>query len=226
MNDPQNLQAAGRPQKRRGGCLPGCLITVLVLVVVAVGVGWWFLGKPITAFASAIRDIDRIEKLDTSVTNRDSYSPPASGELSENQVQSYVNVLAGIRSDMENRLEVLVEKYEELGGEQPQLTDIPRFAEAYADVIGLLGQARQSQVDALNSQNLSLEEYRWIRAQVLAASGLSGEVGDFTGILSSLGGDGSSTSRPEGTPVEANRELLENFDLDLGEYGALTVLGF
>lgn len=214
------------PQKRRSGCLPGCLIGVLVVVLAGVGIGWWFLGKPVMAFTKAIRDITRIEELDTRVSNRASYDPPASGELTETQVASYLNVLKGIRSDMENRLETLAEKYEELGGEQPQLLDIPRFAEAYADVIGLLGEARESQVNALNAEQLSLGEYRWIRGQVLAASGLTGEAADFAGILGSLGGSSSTAGTPSATPNDANRELLRAYGEDLKEYGALTMLGF
>lgn len=225
MNSTVTPLPAGQKRKRGGGCLSGCLIGALAFVLLTVGVGWWFLGKPVRAFTTAIRDLGQIEKIDRQIANRSGYTPPSDGELSTRQVESYVNVLGGIHADLKNRVDVLAEKYEQLGGKQPSLVDIPRFAEAYADVIGLLGEARAAQVQALNSQNLSLAEYQWIRGQVLTASGLVGEAADFSSVLGALSG-GSTTPVQAGTFHVANRELLERYSDELQEYGALTILGF
>ena len=221
-------QTQANPNKSGSGSkvLAGCLIAVAVVVVLLAGAAWWFVGRPISQVAKSAQELTRIGALDEQVVNRSSFTPPAGGVLDEQQLQRYVGVLESIRGSMEARFRELEERYEQVGTERPGLMDIPRMAGAYADFIGLLGDARSAQVAAINEYGFSLEEYSWTRRSVLQAAGLNGADYDIGNFLTALGGEGDLDRAGAAVQVpEANRELVGQFREQLGELSVLAVLG-
>lgn len=216
-----------RNSRSRGSkALGGCLLVVAVLLVVIVAAGWWFVGRPLVQFTGSVNQITEIQSMSQQLTNRSTYSPPASGELEAAQVDRYMNVLADIRNEMQTHLTALEERYEQFGTEQPTLMDIPRLAGAYADFIGLIGQARQAQVNALNQHGFSEAEYSWTRREVLRAAGMQGYGYDLNTYLGALGGAGNLQGSGDNAPAPAeNVELVREYGSQLNELGVIAILG-
>lgn len=225
MNNAPSLN----PNPSRGNrFVGGCLITLAVVLVILAVLAWWFVGRPLGQVTNSARELARIGAMDVQLTNRAAFTPPPGGELEERQVERYLAVLESIRDDLQSGFASLETRYEQIGTERPQLMDIPRLAGAYAEFIGLIGLARESQIRALNEQGFSEGEYTWTRRQVLRAAGLQGSEYDIGNFLTALGGQNSLTSNPTapGDAPQANLELVQSLQPRLGELGVLAVLGF
>ena len=213
----------------RGGSrwLIGCLGVVLVLFVLIGVAGWWFVIRPFQQMAAAVQEVATIQQLDQRVTRTDPYTPPEDGELSDEQMARYVRVLRGVRDDLDARFVELQRRYEDIGGRQPQLMDVPRLASAYVDLIRLLVRAKEAQVAALNAEDFSLEEYRWVRGQVLVAAGMQGAGYDLSSFVQALA-DGRDPTAPPPAPSAApaaNRQLVQDHAEELNDLAFLALLG-
>ena len=196
----------------------GCLGVLVVLAVAGGGIAWFKVIKPGMEFAGGIAELGReYSELNESIDNRSGFTPPAEGELNEDRFQRFLAAQRQMRNELEGRLSELQEKYESLEDEiderggQASLGDMMA---AYGDLTGLLIDAKRAQVEALNSQNFSLQEYTWVRDQVYRAIGESVAV---AAVSNGAGGGGEyETSIPEATRemVEPHREeLLEGHAL-------------
>lgn len=215
-----------RKSGRGNRALGGCLITVAILLLIIVAAGWWFVGRPLAKFSGSVQQIAEIQSMDRQLTNRSAFTAPANNELDASQVDRYMSVLGDIRTEMQAHLTVLEERYEQFGTEQPTLMDIPRLAGAYSDFIGLIAQARQAQINALNAHNFSAEEYGWTRREVLRAAGIQGAGYDLNTYLGALGGAGSLEGSRDSTPPPAgNVELVREYGSELNELGVIAILG-
>lgn len=185
----------------------GCGAVFLVLFVAGAGVAWWFIGRPAASMVGAVRDVQRIESIREDIRNESAYQPPADGVLAEAQVRRYLDVQRAMRSRLEERVQTLRERYEEVDqqGRDPTPAEL---AQAWVDTTGLLVEATEAQVDALNAQDFSLDEYRWVRGQVLVAAGFAAPGYDITDLT----GDGPAPGEaiaPGATDVpEANVQLV------------------
>ena len=220
---------AGTAPRRGGGrWLFGCLGVVMLLLIVGGIAGWWFVLRPFQQMAAAVQEVATIQQLDQRITNVDPYTPPEDGELSEAQLERYVAVLRSVRDDLDVRLGELEQRYEDVGGRQPQLTDVPRLAGAYADLMRLMVRAKEAQVAALNEQGFSLDEYRWVRSEVLTAAGLQGADYDISSFVQALADGRDPTTAPAPVPaaaLAANRALVERHVDDLQELAFLALVG-
>lgn len=192
----------------------GCGVVFVVLFLAGAGVAWWFIGRPAGELLGSVRDVQRIERIRDDVRDQGPYAAPAGGVLEDGQVDRFLAVQDAMRERLEGRVEELRERYERI--EQRAGDPTPReLAQAAADVTGLLVEATRAQVDALNAQRFSLEEYRWVRARVLEAAGFAAAGYDVT----QLTGDGSpppadasptATVPPENVErVAPHRERIE-----------------
>jgi len=214
------------PRRRGSKALGGCLIVVAILLLGVAAAGWWFIGRPLVQFTSSLGQIDDIQAMSLQLNDRTSYAPPADGALQPQQLDRYLLVLGDIREEMQAHLQVLEQRYEQFGTEQPGLLDIPRLAGAYADFIGLIGQARQAQINALNRHGFSESEYGWTRREVLRAAGMQGATYDLNAYLTALGGSGDLQSQLDRqAPPQGNVELVRERQAELGELGFLALLG-
>jgi hypothetical protein len=186
----------------------GCGVVFVVLFLAGAGVAWWFIGRPAASVVGAVRDVQRIESIREGVRDTSRYQPPADGVLGGGQVERYLDVQRAMRARLEERVETLRARYEEI--DQPGRTPNPaELAQAWADTTGLLVEATEAQVDALNAQDFSLAEYRWVRRQVLLAAGFPAPGYDVI----DLAGDGPAPDEaivPGASEVpEANVQLVE-----------------
>lgn len=184
----------------------GCGVVFVVLFLAGAGVAWWFIGRPAGELLGSVRDVQRIERIRDDVRDQGPYAAPADGVLEDGQVDRFLAVQDVMRERLEGRVEQLSERYERI--DQRAGDPTPReLAQAAADVTGLLVEATRAQVDALNAQRFSLQEYRWVRARVLEAAGFAAAGYDVT----QLTGDAalpSSDASPTATVPPANVERV------------------
>lgn len=188
----------------------GCGAVFLVLLVAGAGVAWWFIGRPAASMVGAVRDVQRIESIREEVRDTSSYQAPADGVLTGGQVERYMDVQRAMRSRLEERVETLRDRYEAIDDENRNPSPA-ELARAWADTTGLLVDATEAQVDALNAQDFSLEEYRWVRGQVLLAAGFAAPGYDITDLAGDGPSDGEAIA-PGATEVpEENVQLVEPY---------------
>ena len=151
--------------------LVGCLSIFAVLLVAGGIAAYAFLWRPARALLSSAQQIQQIEQLDRRVENRSSFTPPVDGLLETSDVERYLRVQDSMRSDLAGRMEELNDKYDQLqtADGRPRIRQI---LNAYADLFGLIRDAKEAQVAALNAEGFSLTEYAWVKREVLAAVGL------------------------------------------------------
>lgn len=152
----------------------GCLGVGLLVVVVGGFWGYYSFVKPMMGNLTTIQTAaQEINEKNNEIRNQSSYAPPQTGEISEDQVERFVSVQRDIRNGLEELLTELQEKYEELGQEFEQRD--PTFREMMnvgGDLMGLYADAKQVQVDALNEEGFSLEEYRFVQQSFYQALGV------------------------------------------------------
>lgn len=209
----------------------GCGIVVLLVGVCAVGVTY-YLYRQVSSTLSQYAELATVPDLERSVTNRSPFTPPATEELTDSQIEKLVQVQAAVRQRLGAQIADFEAKYKALAEkEQAAATDAPAILKAYADLARMWMDAKRSQVEALNAAGLSLEEYRWIRSQSYRALGMAyvdldiGKLVDEAkrGITSESAGRLSGAVSPEGP--ESNRIRLEKLRKTLEQNIALASFG-
>lgn len=195
----------------------GCLGVLVILTVAGVGVVWFKYGDDISAGIDAVQGVARLgpqlEELNESIDNRAAYAPPADGELGEDTFQRFLATQRQMRTELEGRLEELQSKYEALEQEIDERggqAGVGDMMSAYGDLTGLLIDAKRAQVEAMNAQNFSLQEYNWVRDQVYRAIGESVAV-------AAIAANPSTSTEFQATVPEATREMVEPYREELME---------
>nr|MBA3231297.1 hypothetical protein [Acidobacteriota bacterium] len=150
----------------------GCGVVVLLLAIAGAGVAYYVyrqIGATITQFA----EFAQVPDLERGVRNRAAFTPPVSGELTEQQVERLVRVQNRIRerlgerfAEFEQRHKTLLEK------DRANALDLPEVFAMYRGLATAWMDAKRQQVEALNEVSFSLEEYRWVRDRSYSALGL------------------------------------------------------
>lgn len=206
----------------------GCLAVVLVVAALGGAAFWWFIGRPLGQIARAAADVTQVVRLDERVRDRSTYAPPVDGLLAADQVERYVAVLGSVQASLEGRLGRLEERFELIDGTRPTWREVSSMAGAYADLLRLAVEAKEAQVEALNAQGFSLSEARWVRQEVLRATGLPGAAVDLGGYMQGL----SAGRAPDAlafdptTAPAPNRALVEGVRAQLDDAAVLLLLGF
>lgn len=153
----------------------GCGLALVIFGVTASVAAYYFVYRPARAFVSSMTDLGNMPELETALINKASFTPPAGSSLTEPQVRRFMAVQQTVKTQMGSRFSQLDAKYkaidEQSRGGQRSLR-IGEMVGAYQDLFGLIGDARRAQVDALNAQNFSKDEYNWVRTRVYEAAGL------------------------------------------------------
>ena len=155
--------------------LVGCLVTGLLLLVVGGGLFYWLVWPRISAaggnFMGQVDSLKKIGEAEQAVKNQSSFTAPADGKLSGAQVVAFVTIQQTISDKMGSDFALMEEKYKKMGEQNAKPADasLNGVMGAYADITSLMAKAKGAQVTGLNVQNMSMEEYRWIRNQVSAA---------------------------------------------------------
>ena len=153
----------------------GCGV-VIVVCAVAFWAGAYFFMSKARSYVGQLTEFTKITELDKNVANRAPFAPPASGELSDDQMKRFAAVQDSMHAKLGPRVDELKDKEDQVlklqQGEHRKATAAENFT-TITDLMKFVLEAKNAQVDALNQQHLSLDEYYWIRGRVYAAAGVS-----------------------------------------------------
>ena len=214
----------------------GCGILLVVLLVGGAVASYVIFNKVKSTVAefAALGEIPAIER---GVRNSATFMPPESGELTEAQVARYVKVQGQVRTLLGSRFDDFKTKYAELSKRmdsgQSNVFDSTAVISAYKDLARTYVDAKKAQVEALNAENFSLSEYRWVRQQAYAAVGMPVMDFDISKVIDDAT-SGRTPQQPQGpklggsiepTGPEVNKTLVAPHKKLLEDNAALTFFG-
>ena len=158
--------------------LTGCLI-VAVIAMIGLGVAGFYAYramKPVIENASNYMDKAReVTRLGEEIKIKSPYEPPKNGELTPAQVERFLAVQTRVRSDLGGQWAEIEKKSADIKAKasvSPKDWTLAEFTSVFSDIGSIWVAARKSQVNAINIQRFSEEEYEWVRARVYEAAGV------------------------------------------------------
>lgn len=209
----------------------GCGILLLLLGISAAGVAYYVYNR-ISSTLTQFAELGQVPELERGIRNRSPFVPRASEELTDSQIEKLLKVQSEVRRRIGERMVTFEAKYKTLAEkETATLRDAPALLAAYRDLAATWMEAKRSQIEALNSVELSLEEYRWIREQAYRALGVAyvdfdiGKIVDEArrGVTSEEPGRLRGSIGPAGP--ESNRTRIEKVRQQLEANVALASFG-
>lgn len=199
----------------------GCGLALLLVGIAGSVAFYYFVYKPARTFVASLSEIGQLAELDAKVANTQAFAAPSNDTLTDAQVRRFVAVQESLHARMGTRASELQAKYKAIDARGSENIGMAEAIGAYRDLFGIIGEAKKAQVDALNAQGFSVDEYTWVKTRFYEAAGVSVTGIDFrelagkvqSGDLKSLqemvtnagaavsdsvkaGAEGSSTSRP------------------------------
>jgi hypothetical protein len=208
----------------------GCGLAILITGIAAAGVAY-YLYRQVSSTVAQFAELAQIPDLERTIRNKTTFTPPSSEELTEGQVQKLVQVQTAVRTRLGERMASFEAKYKTLlEKKEASLSDATAIIAAYRDLASTWMDAKRSQIEALNTANLSLDEYRWIREQSYRALGQPFVDLDFGKLMQdaqngieSQAGALRGALEPGGP--EANKQLVEKVKKVLTDNLALASFG-
>jgi hypothetical protein len=186
----------------------GCLVVVLIVLILAAVGAYWFVLRPMwnagSELVGAAQQWAELAQIEQKLDNKAEFTPPADEVIPAITVARFLAVQEAIDARMGDRLKQLEAKYREIEAGKAgnsTATDAVQALGAYGDLFGLIKEAKQTQIDALNAQQFSLAEYRWVRNTAYAALGL-----DATGMVTAPGT--SPAASANAAALAPQRDLL------------------
>lgn len=209
----------------------GCGLVLVLTGAAAAGVAY-YLYRQVSLTIAQFSGFSDLPELEDGVRNKTAYTPPASEEVSESQIEKLAQVQTSVRQRLGQKFTEFEAKYKTLLQKQEATAvDVPAIIAAYGDLASTWMEAKRSQIEALNAAGLSLEEYGWIREQAYRALGkpfVDLDIGRFiadvkSGIAPETAGQLRGALEPSGPVI--NRERIEKFKKILEENLALASFG-
>ena len=209
----------------------GCGIVLVIGAICAAGAMYYVYNR-VSSTLTQFAELGQVPELERNIRNRDPFVPPASEELTDSQIEKLLAVQSEVRRRIGERIATFEAKYKTLAEkETATITDAPALLAAYRDLAAAWMEAKRSQIDALNTAGLSLEEYRWIRDQAYRALGIPyvdfdiGRIVDDAkrGVTSQEAGRLRGAVAPAGP--ESNRTRVEKIRKQLEQNVALASFG-
>ncbi|MGI8672036.1 MAG: hypothetical protein ACR2LU_05465 [Luteitalea sp.] len=183
----------------------GCGLALLLVTIAGAAGLYYFVYRPARSFVTSMAQLSEVAELDQQVSNTRSFTAPVAGALTPAQVTRFVAVQEAMHGRLGARATELEAKYKEMSNRSPENHNIAEVVGAYRDVFGLIAEAKRAQVDALNAQQFSLEEYAWVRTRVYEAAGVAITGIDFREMTEKLkDGDFSGVQTPDPAPTVTN----------------------
>lgn len=202
----------------------GCSLVVLILAIAGGAGMYFFVYRPAKAFVSSMAELGEITELDKRVANQQAFAAPDDGALSQTQVQRFVAVQESIQTRLGARAKEFETKYKAMSEQPAESRSVSEIAGAYRDLFGFIAEAKRAQVDALNAQGFSLDEYGWVKHRFYEAAGvaltgvdlreLAGQMkdGNFEALEQATGSGEAATTEAADTSAidvpETNRALV------------------
>jgi hypothetical protein len=208
-----------------------CAVLFLLIGAAAITAGYFFVYKPAKQYVATFTQLQVLPKLEAEVKNRSNYVAPDSGELTRAQVQRFLATQQAIRAHLGQRVEQIAAKYQwlEKSADSKQQPPISELVGALKEMAGLIVEAKQAQVKALNQHQFSLGEYEWTRARVYEASGIPIDLAFQAAIREAAAGkvpafDKMGQSKSGAVP-EVNRSLVAPHKEQLTDSAGLAFFG-
>ncbi|GIW28655.1 MAG: hypothetical protein KatS3mg070_2018 [Meiothermus sp.] len=191
--------------------------------------GWAAYALLIRPAQTLVNDFRQIITLDQGVVRQTAYTPPENGQLSPEQVQRFVKVQQSVKQQLGERYRRVEARLNQLANQQvgQLVLDYRTALDLFREGGSLMLDAKRIQVQALNRQNFSLEEYAWVRTQTYAALGYGVPNLNPQELLRQIGARDFNPrvelAKPE-APA-ANVRLVEPFRDELVSYYPFTWFG-
>jgi hypothetical protein len=203
----------------------GCFGLLLVAGALSIG-AYFFLIRPAQAL---LNEFTQVFRLDSEVRDQTAYTPPASGQLTRDQVQRFVRVQREVRQGLGTRFTAIENRLDQLTQQvtgQVQL-DYRAALDLFRDSGALITDAKRLQVQALNRHDFSPQEYAWVRSQVYSALGYGVPALNPQEILRQIGsGDFNPKVDLDRSPApQATVRLVEPYRQELERYYPFTWFG-
>lgn len=198
----------------------------LVALGIAGWAAWTFIVRPAQ---SLVNQFQQVITLDRTVQNQQPYAAPASRQLTQAQVQRFVQVQRSVKRQLGERFQRIEARLNQLANQQiGQLSlDYRTALDLFTDSGTLVVDAKRIQVEAVNRGRFSAEEYAWVRGQVYAALGYGVPSLNPQEILRQIAGRDFNTTvtLPKPDAPAANVRLVEPFRNELVSYYPFTWFG-
>ena len=215
----------------------GCLIVLVIAIFGFAAAGYYayrWAQPMIESTGDYLERAREMSRLGDRITNKAPYIPPASGELTETQLDRFLAVQTRVRDEMGARwaeIETKAAQLREKTEDNKRELTFSEFTGVLSDLAGIYMEARRAQVDALNVQKFSDAEYTWVRRRVYEAAGMEVASGIDMSKIEELARDGAMKSnrklpdlpRPE-IPA-ANLKLVKPHLSRITESLPLAILG-
>lgn len=210
----------------------GCGVVLLLTGVVAAGVAYYVF-RQVSSVVTQFAELGELPEIERGVRKRGPFNPPPDAILTERQVDQLVQVQQEVRRRLGEHMQAFEAKYRQLAQkEAATLADAPAVLRAYGDLARTWIDAKRVQVEALNTADLSLEEYRWIRDQAYRAVGqpfldldIAKLVEDARRGVSSSETVGQLKGAAGAAGPEANKKLIQRVKKILEDNLALASFG-
>jgi len=212
----------------------GCAI-VLVVLLVAGSIGGYFLYKKFVGpMAEFVTNMQKVADIEKDIKNTSSFTPPESGELTEEMVSRFVKAQSHIQITLGTRMDNLKATYDKLDKTRKSENRDASVSEgmgAMRDLASLFLEGKKAQVEAMNQTGFSLQEYEWVRTQVYAAVGVVAAGFDLKKVAEQAKAgnvEGLQGADKESLPdvPEKNKELVAPHEKQLKEWAPLAFFGF
>jgi hypothetical protein len=210
----------------------GCAVVLVLFGIAAAGVTY-YIYRQARSMVAQFAELSQVPEIERSVKVRGTFTPPSSGELTQNQLDKLLRIQTSVRERLGARAAEMEQKYKSLSDKkEATVADLPTLIAAYRDLAAGWMDAKRAQVVALNEAGLSLDEYRWIREQAYRALGMpymDFDVGKFADAVRS--GHNMNNEPPPlrgslgPSGPEANRKLIEKVKKQLEDNVALASFG-
>ncbi|MFB3852283.1 MAG: hypothetical protein ACE148_00500 [Vicinamibacterales bacterium] len=211
--------------------LVGCLIVLVVAAVLAAVGGYYFIYRPARSYIASFQQIGDIPEIEAGITNKQPFTEPNGGLLSEGQVARYLRAAGRINDRLGARAGELKARYDrmQLGREGRSDAALSQVLGAFRDLVEFFVEGKRAQVDALNEAGFSLDEYNWVKEHVYAAAGVALSQIDVTELSRAASGETPDLEpRLTGTGEEVpqqNRSLVAPHVEKLREFLAFGFFG-
>jgi hypothetical protein len=164
----------------------GCGIVLLLMGIAGAGLAY-YVYRQVSDTVRQFAAFAEVPELERGIRNRAPFTPPATGELTEQQLERLVQVQSRVRDRLGSRFAEFETKYKTLLDKQrANALDLPAIVAAYRDLASAWMDAKRQQIEALNEASFSLEEYRWVRDRAYRAIGQPFVEIDVTRIIDDI----------------------------------------
>ncbi len=180
----------------------GCLGVAVVVVLVAGTLFYLNVIRPTRAILPDLQQLGELEAMNAQITAKDSFTPPPDGSLTPEELDRFVHVQTEMKDSLGTTFLPLdakahrVRSLEE--GDKGGRVGLRDAIRSFEGLGPLMVEAKQAQVAALNDQEFSYGEYRWVRERFYRARGYQ-DVGLYLEDFARSLGKGKMPSPPSAT---------------------------